>query len=221
MNNFPTMHIQIRKDQRDKQQVFKSDAVKIKRKKAFACALQYTKTTKADVEHQNITIIMQSETKQDTESLPHGFQIKYRVGDCAYGKAIFAEEDVKKGTLVHIQRIGVDIKLIGGEKELLVELEKLKTDAERKDYLEHTLAYGETVYVGVTDEQYINHSSEPNIRVFDSQAGTEADPNTILDYAIRDISKGDMIVEDYSKVYDHPEWLMKIITKYGVDPEFY
>jgi len=48
-----------------------------------------------------------------------------------------------------------------------------------------------------------------------------ADPNVILDYAIKDINKGDMIVEDYSKAYDHPEWLMKIITDHGVDPEFY
>jgi len=153
-------------------------------------------------------------------NLPHGFQIKYSVGDCDYGKAIFAEEDIKKGTLVHIQRIGVDIKMIGGEKELLKELEKISTDAEKKVYLEHTLAYGETVYVGITDEQYINQSSDPNIAVSE-QSGPDADPNVILDYAIKDINKGDMIVEDYSKAYDHPEWLMKIITDHGVDPEFY
>ena len=150
-------------------------------------------------------------SNKDDEPKP-GVQIKYRVGDCSFGKAIFAEEDIPKGTLVHIQKVGVNLRLIGGEKELREEIAKYPDRESKKDFLEHTLAHDGQIYQPTNDWTYINHSDHPNIHngdVYDH------------DYAIRDIKKGDMIVEDYYKRYDHPEWLMKLIAEYDVDGNFY
>jgi len=148
----------------------------------------------------------------DCEEPKPGIKIKYRVGDCSFGKGIFAEEDILKGTLVHVQRIGANIRLIGGEKELLDEISQLPDKKAKKEFLEHTLAHDGKIYQPMNDWTYVNHSDEPNIHngdVYDH------------DYAIRDIKKGDMIVEDYYKRYDHPEWLMKLIAEYDVDERFY
>ena len=142
-----------------------------------------------------------------------GPQIKYRVGEVeGIGKAIIADEDIPKGTLVHVQKVGVNLNLIGGEKELLKKLKEFPDQESKKKFLEHTLAHDGQIYQPTNEWTYINHSNDPNIH-------NGEDYNQ--DFAIKDIKKGDMLVEDYYKRYDHPEWLMKLIAQYDVDPQFY
>jgi len=151
-------------------------------------------------------------SNNDCEEVKLGIQFKYRISKCKFGKGIFAEEDIPKGTLLHVQRVGVNIKLIGRKKELLDELSKRPNKEAKKEFLEHTFAYKEDIYQPMNDWTYVNHSDEPNSHFSDDFA---------RDYAIRDIKKGDMIVEDYHKLYNHPEWLIKLITEYDVDKNFY
>ena len=76
-----------------------------------------------------------------------GPQIKYRVGKAEdIGKAIIADEDIPKGTLVHVQKVSVNLNLIGGENELLKKLKEFPDQESKKKFLEHTYAYDGQIY---------------------------------------------------------------------------
>ena len=142
-----------------------------------------------------------------------GPQIKYKIAEVAgLGKALIADQDIPKGTLVHVQKIGVNIDLIGDEKDLLEKLKEFPDKKSKKEFLEGTLAHDGKILKPTNDWHYINHSDDPNIHNGE---------NWDEDFALRDIKKGEIIAEDYYKRYDHPEWLMKLIAQYDVDPRYY
>ena len=56
-----------------------------------------------------------------------------------------------------------------------------------------------------------NHSAKPN-------TGEGPDPNS--SYAIRNIKKGEELLDDYG-TYGWPSWLLKLQEEYGVDTSYF
>lgn len=69
---------------------------------------------------------------------------------------------------------------------------------------------GEIHYI-MDDGKYMNHSDNPNCYTVMETATT---------FALRDIEKGEILTEDYSK-YTHPEYLKHILKKYECEPDYY
>ena len=61
------------------------------------------------------------------------------------------------------------------------------------------------------DGKLWNHSSKPN-------TGDGEDPNS--SYAIRNIAKGEELLDDYG-TYSWPQWLMDILAEHEVDTSYF
>ena len=155
---------------------------------------------------------MSTNTKKE---LKPGAHVKYRIEEVeGIGKAAIADEDIPKGTLVFVNKIGVNWLYLGGKEDLLRKIYADFPDKEaRKKYLEHVFGHKGEAYIQTDDWTYLNHSLEPNI--------ANNGENEYYDYAIKDIKKGEMFLENYNVHYQHPDWLMEIIIEHGVDPDFF
>jgi SET domain-containing protein len=140
-----------------------------------------------------------------------GFQVKYKIKKCKYGKGIFAEENIKKGTLIWKYKRGVNVRALKGQKAVRDHLAKLPTDEARKDWLVHM--YPDRGYCNeiLNDSKMWNHSSKPN-------TGLGPDPNS--SYAIRNIKKGEELLDDYN-TYGWPSWLLNLHAEYNVDTSYF
>ena len=148
------------------------------------------------------------------EELKPGAHVKYRIEEVkGMGMAIVADEDIPKGTLVFVSKIGVNWQRIGNKEDLLRKISTLPDKEAKKKYLEHVFGHKGEAYTQTDDWTYLNHSLDPNI--------ANIGDNVYHDYAIKDIKKGDMFVENYHVHYQNPDWLMEIIIENGVDPDFF
>lgn len=150
------------------------------------------------------------------EKLKPGAHVKYRIAEVeGIGKAAIADQDVPKGTLVFVYKIGVNCIRIGGREDLLRKISTLPDKEAKKKYLEHVFGHEGEAYTQMDDWTYLNHSLDPNT------ANIAIGDNVYHDYAIKDIKKGEMFLENYHVTYQNPDWLMEIIIENGVDPDFF
>ena len=126
---------------------------------------------------------------------------------CKYGKGIFADENIKKGTLIHKYKRGINVRVFKGEKEVQTWLAKLPNNKARKYWLEHMWHYGDYCNELLDDSKFLNHSSDPN-------SGFTNPAYPYNSYAIKHIKKGEQILENYS-TYEWPRWLLNLMEKYG------
>ena len=140
-----------------------------------------------------------------------GFQVKYKIKKCKYGKGLFADENIKKGTLIWKYKRGVNVISLKGQSAVRDHLSKLENYEQRKDWLIHM--YYDKGYCNeiLDDGKLWNHSSKPN-------TGDGEDPYS--SYAIRNIAKGEELLDDYG-TYGWPQWLMDILAEYEVDTSYF
>ena len=148
----------------------------------------------------------------DKRDAKTGFTVKYKISKCNSGMGIFADQDIRKGDLVFVQKPGINLRLIEDELSLRKILKEEFTNNEaRKKFLEVTFGYKGLIYQNLDDGKYTNHSESPNVclQTFDKYV------------ACKDIRKGEEIVENYYDSFENPEWLVKLVAEYGVDPMYY
>ena len=155
----------------------------------------------------------------DVSPVKAGFQIKYKIADSGiHGLGIITEEDIPEGTLIWKYMQGVNIRTYDGEEAVRKHLESLPSDKARQDWL--TVVY---LDFGVINEHldegdYWNHSNNPNTASYSSILGSESDIRS--SYAIRDIKKGEELLEDYG-INEWPQWLTNLYDEYNVDYSFF
>ena len=87
----------------------------------------------------------------------------------------------------------------------------MKSDTERVNFLDHAYANKGKVVEILDDGKLWNHNEKPN-------TGFGEDPEST--YAIKDIKKGDEMLDDYG-YYESIPWFDKIYTKYGIADDYY
>ena len=102
-----------------------------------------------------------------------------------------------------------------GKKAVLDHLASLPSKKARKDFLIHAYMEGGKVNFCLDDGGLWNHSDTPN-------TGGGPGPESCIDstYAIRDIKKGEELLDDYG-IYEYTDWYNKILKEYGVDNSFF
>lgn len=140
-----------------------------------------------------------------------GFQVKYKVKKSKYGKGIFAEENIKKGTLIWKYKRGVNVRSLKGQNAVKDHLSRLPSDEARKDWLVHMYYHRGYCNEILDDGKMWNHSAKPN-------TGEGPDPNS--SYAIKNIKKGDELLDDYG-TYGWPAWVLSLLKEYGVDTSYF
>ena len=140
-----------------------------------------------------------------------GFQVKYKIKQCKYGKGVFADENIKKGTLIWKYKRGINVRSLKGQRATRDYLAKLPNDESRKDWLIHMYFYRGHCNEILDDGKFWNHSSNPN---------TGDGPDVNSSYAIKNIRKGEELLDDYG-TYDWPSWLLKLLAEYEVDIDYF
>ena len=120
----------------------------------------------------------------------HNLKPKLIVKDTKkYGKGVFAGEDIKKGTVVH---------LFDGERMDVTELVKKVNSA--KENIDDPFQIGRRTYIDLDKmSRSFNHSCDPNTGI---RKVSEM-------FALRDIKKGEEITFDYSTTISPTVWNMK------------
>ena len=132
--------------------------------------------------------------------------VKYaieNIGD--KGRGIIAQEDIPKGTLIWLDREEVT-KIFHNPEEMKAYMAPLSAE-EKKDILMYAFSLNDKVYLNLDDVHHMNHSLTPNC------GELVADRFDL--YALRDISKGEELCEDYGK-YQALPWLHEILAEHDV-----
>ena len=142
-----------------------------------------------------------------------GFHIQYKVGASKFGRGIFAEEDILKGTEVWNGAYGRNVLRFINEKEVRDWLAQMPNDKARKEWLQYPVYFEGGFELDLDDGKFINHSPNPNLGYY----AMEDNHN----YALRDIKKGEELFEDYASYAPmDPEWISKLYAEYNIDESF-
>lgn len=147
-----------------------------------------------------------------------GFQVKYKLQESKYGLGIFADEEIKRGCLIWKYKRGVNIRVIStsrqGEQKLRKYLATFPSYQLRKDLLVHMYCLGGYCNEILDDCQFWNHSDTPNT------SHTNQGSNPFDGYALRNIKKGEELLEDY-RTLEWPKWYLQILSEYDVDVSYF
>ena len=143
-------------------------------------------------------------------------QIKYQVKKGKYGMGIFVDEDVPRGTLIWKYNQDVNVKVIcnswEGESKLRQYLTTFSSFQQKQDLLIHMYCEHGFCHQLLDDCQFWNHSDDPN-------TGCDG-PDPFNAYALRDIRKGEELLDDYG-TYEWPDWYLNLLIEYGVDVDYF
>ena len=157
---------------------------------------------------------------RNLERTQSGFNIKYKVATSRFGRGIFAEENISKGTLVWSGVYGRNVRRFINEKEVRLWLAEMPNDNVRKEWLQFPIVYDGGFELDMDDGRFLNHSPDPNIG-YPSMEDNRC-------FALRDIKKGEELFEDYNsyepKLSPASElvfsWLVNIYAEYGIDEAY-
>ena len=143
-------------------------------------------------------------------------QIKYQVKKGKYGMGVFVDEDVPRGTLIWKYNQDVNVKVIcnswEGESALRQYLTTFSSYQQKQDLLIHMYCEHGFCHQLLDDCQFWNHSDDPN-------TGCDG-PDPFNAYALRDIKKGEELLDDYG-TYEWPDWYLNLLVEYGVDVDYF
>ena len=140
-------------------------------------------------------------------------QVLYEVKDSVHeGKGVFAQQKIKKGTLVWKRILGINAKIY--TKESSFKHCATISETERNRFLDVAYGDGNDLVFTWDDSQYFNHSNFANC------GGHETEWHDPHCYAIKDIEIGQELLEDY-RDYDHTNWMIDLYNKYTRMPDFY
>lgn len=133
-------------------------------------------------------------------------EIQYEIKNTIYGKGLFTKEHIISGKCIwkYINVLEYD------EFACKEYLRSLKPD-EAIQFLDLSYGRGEKLCLITDDGRFINHSETPNCKT-----------NMITGdvYAIKDISIGDELFEDYAS-FDHPSYIYDLLEFYQCKPDYY
>ena len=141
--------------------------------------------------------------------------------EVADGLGIFVLEDVKKGQLVWKNTPGVNSETYD-EKGTILYLKTHHIDDSRR-FLEVDYGDGDDVVFALDEGAYVNHSSR-NYNIgeypFEEKDISKPTHSHIHSYAIRDISAGEEVFENYD-FYDHPDYLLELYERFNTPTSYY
>ena len=145
-------------------------------------------------------------------------QIDYDIRETPIGKGLFTMQHIKEGSC--IWRYNSDIKSIHNvieynEKQCKAHLASMPSIAAAQQFLDVTYGRGNMLCLIIDSGRFINHAAAAT-----SQCNCRTDMLTGHVYAIKDISDGDELFEDYNS-FDHPAFLYGLLEKYDCMPTYY
>lgn len=143
-------------------------------------------------------------------------KVAYKVVDIeGKGKGIVANEDIKKGELVWDVTTSLH--------HLFYSVENAKSIVSDVEYIRvlevgvgHATIPNQILYL-YDDSQYFNHSDCPNCGRLDDN--NENALFSLSLYALRDIDKGEELIENYEK-YTFPLWFLDELKKHNLLPSY-
>ena len=139
--------------------------------------------------------------------------IAYLIKDtCTYGKGIFAEQNISKGTLIWTYKRDINVREYDYVQSCQ-HLESLPSLADQQLFLDITFGKDEVLCLILDDGKYMNHA-EGNM------SNCITDLITGNCFAKRNIMQGEQLFEDYS-TFSHPDFLYELLQKYKCEPEYY
>jgi hypothetical protein len=136
--------------------------------------------------------------------------INYEIRENKYGKGIYLLENIKAGTCVWTYKLNDNV-FEYDEQQTISYLQSLPSLHLQQRFLDLSFGKGNVLCLITDDGRYVNHSENPNCKT-DLISGNC--------YAIRDIKKGDEILENYSS-FTHPPFLLQLLKKYDCEPTYY
>ena len=131
---------------------------------------------------------------------------------CTYGKGIFAEQNISKGTLIWTYKRDINVREYDYVQSCR-HLESLPSLADQQLFLDITFGKDEVLCLILDDGKYMNHA-EGNM------SNCITDLITGNCFAKRNIMQGEQLFEDYS-TFSHPDFLYELLQKYKCEPEYY
>ena len=130
--------------------------------------------------------------------------------DKFYGKGIYVLENIKAGTCIWTYKLNDNV-FEYDEKESISYIQRLPSLELKQRFLELSFGKGNMLCLITDDGRYVNHSNEPNCKT-DLVSGHC--------YAIKNIEKGNQILENYNS-FTHPPFLLQLLKKYKCEPTCY
>ncbi|MCX6755112.1 MAG: SET domain-containing protein-lysine N-methyltransferase [Candidatus Nomurabacteria bacterium] len=110
-----------------------------------------------------------------------------------YGNGFYADEDIKKGTIIHM--------FTGKRMDVKELVQKVNSN---KENIDDPFQIGKRTYIDLDEvSRTFNHSCDPNCGI--RKVGEM--------FSLRDIKKGEEITYDYSLTIAPTEWKMKCLCK--------
>ena len=136
--------------------------------------------------------------------------VNYEIKDNEFGKGIYVLENVKAGTRIWTYKLNDNVFEFN-ETQSISYLESLSNLTLQQRFLELSFGKGDILALITDDGRFVNHSDNPNCKT-----------NLISGncYAIKDINKGDEILEHYNS-FTHPPFLLQLLKKYNCEPTYY
>lgn len=131
-----------------------------------------------------------------------------------YGEGIFTRVAIPAGTCVWFYKLNVNV-LEFDENQSIAHLTNLKSLAEQQRFLDLTFGKQNVLCLITDDGQYMNHAEKTSIA-----CNCKTDLISGNCYAIRDISVGEQLFEDYSE-FSHPTFLYPLLEEYKCAPTYY
>lgn len=119
-----------------------------------------------------------------------------------HGLGVFAKRDIPKGTPWWKGEAGLNILLFN--KHQYLNFQMSEKNALKTGFWDMIATYSyyssllDSLIVCLDNARYVNHSDHPN-------SGPDASQNPLISVALRDIKKGEEILENYDW-YDHCPW---------------
>ena len=130
------------------------------------------------------------------------------------GKGIFALQDIKVEECVWNYKLNENV-FEYNEEQSSSHLEQLATLAEQQRFLNLSFGKENSLCLITDDGQYMNHAD-----ALSSECNCRTNLKTGHCYAIRDISTGEQLFEDYLS-FSHPPFLYELLKKYHCEPTYY
>jgi hypothetical protein len=130
----------------------------------------------------------------------------------AYGKGIFALENIKAGTCIWSYNLHINVFEFD-ETACNNHLSSLPTLAARQEFLNYTFGKGDKLCLITDNGVYMNHADA-------SACNCKTDLKTGDCFAIGDINIGEQLFENYA-TFSHPPFLYELLKKYQCEPSYY
>jgi hypothetical protein len=131
-----------------------------------------------------------------------------------FGKGVFTLEEIKAGSCVWFYKLNENV-VEYDEAQTIHHLNNLNNLQDQQHFLDITFGKKDMICLITDDGKYMNHADKSSYN-----CNCKTDIMTGNCYALRDITIGEQLFEDYS-TFSHPEFLYTLLKKYKCEPTYY